>query len=194
MGNVGVAEQGHFRAPGGSGICQRVQIVFYAVHMAMRIEHDGLVKGGQTVHRLQSAVVAVAGHRVGPQPGVRGQGLFQVPQAVAQKNQGVNVRILLQQHPLNGGASAMAVAQDQKFCHEKSPPLIIPQSAGPVAAPAAACTLRSWNRACPVPPPWPLPWGQSPHPSAPVPAALPAPASARRRHPPRRGHRPDYIL
>ena len=42
--------------------------------MAVRIEHDGLVKGGQTVHRLQSAGVAVAGHRVGPQPGVRGQG------------------------------------------------------------------------------------------------------------------------
>ena len=118
-----MAEQRHLRAPGGCRVGQRIQIVFYAVHMTVSVENDHAVKGGQAVGGLQRAVIAVARHRVGPQPGVFGQRQLQIAQAVAQKDQCVDVFALSLQDALNGVASAVAVAQNQKFCHERGPPL-----------------------------------------------------------------------
>ena len=63
-------------------------------------------------------------HRGVPQLGVQRQSQFQIPQAVAQKDQGIDAFALFHQHALNGGTSAVAVAQNQKLCHKRGPPLL----------------------------------------------------------------------
>ena len=124
MGDVGVAEQRHLGTPGRCGVCQRIQIVFYAVHMTVGVKDHHAVKGGKAVGGFQCTVIAVARHRVGPQLGVQRQSQFQIPQAVAQKDQGIDAFALFHQHALNGGTSAVAVAQNQKLCHKRGPPLL----------------------------------------------------------------------
>ena len=74
-----MAEQRHLCAPGGGSVRQRIQIVFYTVHMAMCIETHRLIKGRKAVQRLQRTVITVAGHGVHPQMGEKGQRLFQIP-------------------------------------------------------------------------------------------------------------------
>ena len=108
-----MAEQCHLGAPGGGGVRQRVQIVFYTVHVTMRIENHRLIKGRKAIQRLQRTVIAVAGHGVHPQMGEKGQCLFQIPQAVPQKDHGIHVVLLFVQNALNGVTRAVAVAQDQ---------------------------------------------------------------------------------
>ena len=108
-----MAEQRHLCPPGCGSVCQRVQIVFYTVHVTMRIENHRLIKGRKAIQRLQRTVIAVAGHGVHPQMGEKGQRLFQIPQAVPQKDYGIHVVLLFVQNALNGVTRAVAVAQDQ---------------------------------------------------------------------------------
>ena len=82
---MGVTEQRHLCAPGGGSVCQRIQIVFYTVHMAVRIENHRLIEARQAVQRLQCTIIAVAGHGIHPQMREKGQRLFQIPQAVPKK-------------------------------------------------------------------------------------------------------------
>ena len=108
-----MAEQRHLGPPGGGSVCQRIQIVFYTVHMAVCIENHRLIEACQAVQRLQCTKIAVAGHGIHPQMGEKGQRLFQIPQAVPQKDHGIHVVLLFVQNALNGVTRAVAVAQDQ---------------------------------------------------------------------------------
>ena len=174
--DVGVAEQGHLRAAGLGGIGQRVQIVFYAVHMAVRIEDDDLIEGGQAVQRLQRTKIAVSGHGVDLHLRVERQRFFQVAQAVAQKDDGGRIALRVKD-ALDCAGAVVAVTQDQKFRHgtKSSSKFILPFRRP--ATPASVCRLRSWSRGCPARRPWRQPWGRSPPRSAPVPAVRPVPAS-----------------
>ncbi len=152
--------------------------------MTVSVKDHHPVKGGKAVGGFQCAVIAVARHRVGPQLGVQRQSQFQIPQAVAQKDQGIDAFGSLSSacarwRHVRCGCRSKPEALSQKGSSSITIYLdaVIHQPAGPVAKPAAACTLRSWNRACPAPPPWRRQWGQSPVRSAPAPAGRPAPAS-----------------
>ena len=92
--------------------------------MTVSVKDHHAVKGGKAVGGFQCTVIAVARHRVGPQLGAQRQSQFQIPQAVAQKDQGIDAFALFHQHALNGGTSAVAVAQNQKLCHKRGPPLL----------------------------------------------------------------------
>ena len=87
--------------------------------MAVGVEDDHPIKGRKPVQRFQCTKIAVSGHGVGPKPGVKGQRLLEVAQAVAQKDQGIDVVGLGLQDVLEGQTVAVAVAQDQKFRHGK---------------------------------------------------------------------------
>ena len=113
---MGVAEQGHLGPAGGGGIGERIQIVFYAVHMAVGIEDDDLIEGGQTVQRLQCAKIAVSGHRIDLHFRVERQGLFQIAQTVAEKDHGGRVAFRMK-NALDSSGAVVAVTQDQKFRH-----------------------------------------------------------------------------
>ena len=108
-----MAEQRHLCPAGCGSICKRVQIVFYTVHVTVRIENHRLIEARQAVQRLQRTVIAVAGHGVHPQMREKGQRLFQIPQAVPQKDHSIHVVLLFVQNALNGVTRAVAVAQDQ---------------------------------------------------------------------------------
>ena len=127
--------------------------------------NDGLVKGGQTNHRLQSAVVAVAGHpETGPLTGSAGSGCSE--SWYRRKNQASIIRILLQQRR-SMAARPLWLSLRTEVLSRKSLPLI--HSRLPVLLQHSGCVHfalgigRAWYRRLS------LPWGPSPHPSAPVP-------------------------
>ena len=74
--DVSVAKQRHLCPTGGGGVRQRIQIVFYAVHVPVRIENDDLIESGQPVVGLQRTKITVSGHGIGPQARVFGQCKF----------------------------------------------------------------------------------------------------------------------
>ena len=125
FGPVGYGKCGSFEGfCSGGGIRQRVQIVFYTIHVTMGIENDHLIEGSQPVQRLQRAKIAVAGHGVDLHFGVQGQRLFQVAQAISQKDNGSCIAFCVQD-ALHCTGAVVAVAQDQKFRHGTTSSLFI---------------------------------------------------------------------
>ncbi len=91
------------------------------------------VKGGKAVRRFQCTVIAVAGHRVGPQRGVQGQSLFQIAQAVAQKDQGVDAFASVISTRSMAARPPWLSLKIRSFVTKGSSSNFIHQPAGPVA-------------------------------------------------------------
>lgn len=118
-----MAEQRHLCPAGCGSICKRVQIVFYTVHVTVRIENHRLIEARQAVQRLQRTVIAVAGHGVHPQMREKGQRLFQIPQAVPKKITASTLFCSLFKMRLMASRAPWLSLRTSSFVTEKYPPL-----------------------------------------------------------------------